>query len=51
MQVIAGKGEQKASQALKEAAKVIHQSPHALQADMRIVGGTGGTPPEPIAGK
>ena len=31
MQVIAAEGEQKASGALKEAADVIHQSPHALQ--------------------
>ena len=33
MQVIAAEGEQKASKALKEAAEVIHQSPHALQVE------------------
>lgn len=31
LQVIAAEGEQKASRALKEAAEVIHESPHALQ--------------------
>ena len=30
-QVIAAEGEQKASRALKEAAEVLHESPHALQ--------------------
>ena len=31
LQVIAAEGEQKASSALKDAAEVIQQSPHALQ--------------------
>ena len=33
--MIAAEGEQKASRALKEAADVIHQSPHALQVNTK----------------
>ena len=36
LQVIAAEGEQKASDALKQAAEVIQQSPHALQVGREI---------------